>query len=360
MGLLAYFTLCGCQITHQISYLAANGAEQIKLFFRRVPVEEVIADPTTPPHIRSRLVLAQEVLTFARSIGLTTKSQYTKFVQLDRDYLTYVVSAAPKWEMMSYKWDYPFIGELPYRGYYDLPKAEAEERELQLQGLDTYLRGVSAFSMLGWISDPIYSSMLKSSEEDFVNTLLHELVHATVFLKSQGDFNENLASFIAQVATEKFYEQRLHGGQDKLISPNESPNLSSIRQRIIDANNDETVFTNFINKEIEGLDKWYKEVHESEKKEDLRQQKLAEILQRFKTKIKPVLRTNLYDRFMNARINNARLLIYKTYGKDLDLLEKAFKKHNENFLSFIDYCKQLESSHDPVADVRAFVNESHP
>jgi predicted aminopeptidase len=100
--------------------------------------------------------------------------------------------------------------------------------------------------------------------------------------------------------------------------------------------------------------------HESEKKEDLRQQKFAEILQRFKTKIKPVLRTNLYDRFMNARINNARLLIYKTYGKDLDLLEKAFKKHNENFLSFIDYCKQLESSHDPVADVRAFVNESHP
>ncbi|HND85395.1 MAG TPA: aminopeptidase, partial [Pseudobdellovibrionaceae bacterium] len=175
IGVLTLLLLSSCQISHQISYLAANGAEQVRLFFQRISVEEVITDPKTPPHVRSRLILSQNVLEFARSIGLTTKSQYTKYVQLDRDYLTYVVSAAPKWEMMSYKWDYPFIGEMPYRGFYDFKNAESEEIELQKQGLDTYLRGVSAFSMLGWISDPVYSSMLRSTEEDFVNTILHEL-----------------------------------------------------------------------------------------------------------------------------------------------------------------------------------------
>jgi predicted aminopeptidase len=50
--------------------------------------------------------------------------------------------------------------------------------------------------------------MLQGGTGPFVAMLLHELVHATVFVPSDADFNESVATFVGQEAAVRFFEER--------------------------------------------------------------------------------------------------------------------------------------------------------
>src|SRR5260370_21917145 len=67
--------------------------------------------------------------------------------------------------------------------------------------------------------------MLKRGEGDLASLIVHEMVHSTIFIKDNADFNENLASFIGDTASYYFlankygknskeYIQYLHEDQD--------------------------------------------------------------------------------------------------------------------------------------------------
>ena len=49
--------------------------------------------------------------------------------------------------------------------------------------------------------------MLNTTDERLVETVIHELVHATVFVDSQPDFNEGAANFVGEEAVVLFYSQ---------------------------------------------------------------------------------------------------------------------------------------------------------
>jgi predicted aminopeptidase len=65
---------------------------------------------------------------------------------------------------------------------------------------------VPAYSTLGWLDDPVTEPMLQRGEGSTVETIFHELVHATVYVKGHADFNETVATFIGQEASVRFYE----------------------------------------------------------------------------------------------------------------------------------------------------------
>jgi predicted aminopeptidase len=46
--------------------------------------------------------------------------------------------------------------------------------------------------------------MLERGEGDLANLIIHEMVHATIFVKDSIDFNENLATFIGDRGAEQF------------------------------------------------------------------------------------------------------------------------------------------------------------
>ncbi len=45
--------------------------------------------------------------------------------------------------------------------------------------------------------------MLNRSEGDLANLIIHEMSHATIFVKDSVDFNENLATFIGDRGAER-------------------------------------------------------------------------------------------------------------------------------------------------------------
>jgi predicted aminopeptidase len=229
--------LSGCQI----SYLVKSAYFQASLLSKRVPIEEALKDPKLTDEQKHKLKLAEEAHDFAESdLGLAHTKSYTTFVQLNRPYVTYVLSAAPKNELQAYKWWYPVVGSLPYRGFFDPESAKDEAEKMKAKGFDVYVRGVSAYSTLGWFSDPVLSSMLGYRDYDLVDTVIHETVHATIYIKSEADFNERLAVFFGNKGTQEFYKKR------------EGPESKTLKD-IASDHADEKLFADFIFKEIKKL-----------------------------------------------------------------------------------------------------------
>ncbi len=339
-GLLP-FMLSGCQM----GYLMKSAYNQVSLLSQRIPIEDALKDQRLTEEEKNKLLLAQEVRQFAEgNLGLNVRKNYSTFVKLDRPYVSYVVSASPKWKLEAYVWEFPFVGKVPYKGYFIEHDAKEESETLKLQGLDVYVRGVSAYSTLGWFKDPLLSSMMNYKDYDLVNTIIHESVHATLFIKSEADFNERMATFLGNKGMELFYQKK-EGENSKTIEITKNEN------------HDDELFSKFITKELTELEKWYNQLSESQKKEELRQQKFLAIKENFKTEVKPLLKSSHWLNFDSLDLNNARLNVYKTYMKDLNDFELLFNSVNHSFVKFIDECKKLEKTPNPSQKLKERILE---
>ena len=95
------FAITGCQTT----YLLKSAVSQADLLMSRVPVEDALKDPKLTTDQKRKLEIAQDARAFAeRDLGLKKTKNYTSFVQLDRPYVTYVVSDEERNELIDYSW----------------------------------------------------------------------------------------------------------------------------------------------------------------------------------------------------------------------------------------------------------------
>jgi predicted aminopeptidase len=345
--LLASLFLTSCQW----GYFIHSGYYQAKLMNSRVPIEKILRSEKTTPEIKHKLELVQEAKKFAEEkLGLKRTRNYSSFVQLDGPYVSYVVQAAPAFELKPYLWKFPFVGAVPYKGYFTPEKAKEEAATFSRDEYDTYVRGVSAFSLLGWFRDPIYSSMVRYEDEDLVETIIHETVHATLYIKSNADFNERLATFLGQQGVKAFYLARDGAG---------SPAL----KRIDDDIHDQRVFSEFISAELKSLNTWYSEIakeHSSAEKAAQKKMRLKEIQERFKTQVQPKFQTTGYKNFASQELNNAILLSYKTYLYDLSDFQKLFELKAHDFHELLEFCKSLEDKPDAEKALKEYLATTAP
>ena len=316
----------------------------------RIPVSEALESTKLTPEQKKKIELSQVVREFSfEDLHLKKSDNYTQFVQLDRPYITYAVMASYKWKFEPYLWNFPFIGKAPYKGYYNEKSAKEEAEKMKKDDFDVYVRGVPAYSTLGRLTDPLLSSMLGYKEHDLVNTIIHELVHTTLFIKDNIDFNERLAVFVANKGTEQFYLKK-EGADSKTLA---------LIQR---ENEDDRLFSEFITKELDELKKWYEDfdatkITASDDKEKIRQERLNLIKSHFTDLLIPKLKTNSYARFKEGEMNNARLGTYHTYMKDLSDFEKVYAKTGSSIPTFLERCKQLNSVDDPEAELKKWASE---
>ena len=166
-----------------------------------------IKDPSSEEQLLFKRV--SEIKNFAENhLGLRATKNYSRYVRLDRDYLTAVVSAAPELGFEDYLWRYPFVGKLPYRGYFYVHQAKKEAERLKQKGYDIFVRPVSAFSTLGYVRDPLFSYMTEYSETRLTELILHESFHATLFIRGDIAFNESLANLVGKYGAEIYMQQK--------------------------------------------------------------------------------------------------------------------------------------------------------
>jgi predicted aminopeptidase len=168
----------------------------------------VLGDPATPREVRDALALVDEVRAFADALGFAVARQYRSYAAWPGDRVVTALVATEPASVEPRGFWFPIVGTVPYKGFFDLARAEREAAALRERGLDTCLVPVPAYSTLGWFADPVTQPMLRGGVGRFVETLLHELTHATVFEASDADFNEGVATFVGQEAAVRFFGAR--------------------------------------------------------------------------------------------------------------------------------------------------------
>ncbi len=192
-----------------VAYGARQGYGQVKIVWNAKPIEEFMNNPQFPDSLKNKLRLIEEIRKYAiDSLGLKDTKNYKTIYDQQGEEIMWVVQACEPFELKHKVWDFPVVGAMPYKGFFEKQKAIDLRTQLEAEGLDVSIRNPGGWSTLGWFTDPILSNMLKRNEGDLASLIIHEMVHATVFIKDDVDFNENLASFVGDTAAYYFLASR--------------------------------------------------------------------------------------------------------------------------------------------------------
>lgn len=201
--LLAVLTGCASPL-----YYAQAVSGQIELLMKRRPVEEVLADPATPPETRRQLELVRRLREFAsRELLLPDNRSYRSYADLERPFAVWDVFAAPELSLEPEQWCFLVAGCVPYRGYFARDKAERFAASLKQKGYDVYVGGVPAYSTLGWFDDPLLNTFLHRSEAELAGLLFHELAHQKIYVSGDSAFNESFATVIELEGVKRWFRQ---------------------------------------------------------------------------------------------------------------------------------------------------------
>ena len=201
--------LCGCSP----GYFVRAAYEEGRILWRRKPITTVLAEDGVAPDVRRKLEMVLELRDFAADeLRLNVGGSYAAYSYVDRPVLLHVLTAVPKTSFEPYTWWFPFVGRVPYKGYFDRNDADKEAESLAAQGYDTNIRPAGAFSTLGWFDDPLLGRLLKLDRVSLADVVVHELLHNTLFVPRSVAFNESLANFVGKHGAIEFFVRR-HGVQ---------------------------------------------------------------------------------------------------------------------------------------------------
>jgi len=171
------------------------------------PVEDLLADPATPPTLRERLQAAQGIRAFAaRSLGLPDNRSYTSYTDLGRPFPVWNVFATDEFSVKPRQHCFPVTGCVSYRGFFSEQAARQYAESLRAQGYDVHVGGVPAYSTLGYFDDPLLSSFIGYPDTQLARLLFHELAHQLVYARNDTTFNESFATVVEEEGVRRWLE----------------------------------------------------------------------------------------------------------------------------------------------------------
>ena len=271
----------------------------------------------------------QDIRSFAiNELGLSKTKNYTRYVSIDRNYLAAVVSASAVDSFTRHEWKYPVVGTMPYKGFFKVEDARKERTKLEKKGLDVWIRGVDAFSTLGWFKDPLYSYMRDYSPNRLADLIIHESMHATVFLKGQVQFNEELAEFIGSEGSRLYMESRF--------------GIDSEEYRVmLNAEEDSSRYVAYIQKLITELQTLYQSNIEHDEKLNKKEEIIKAAQERFDAEYENLFTSENYRGFSTLPINNAYLELYRLYYTEDNFYTDLYEKSGKNLPAFITAAKTI-------------------
>ncbi len=199
--------LSGCGTTYLLQ--AANG--ELQVLHARVPIDSLIADPRTAAPLKARLTEVRAARAFAAAeLHLPDNRSYTTYADIGRPYVVWNVVATAEFSVKPRVWCFPVAGCVAYRGYFSERRAREFAAALAVRGFDVVVDGVPAYSTLGRFSDPVLSSMLRYDDDELAATIFHELAHQLLYVRNDSQFNEAFATTVEDVGLERWL---IHQGQ---------------------------------------------------------------------------------------------------------------------------------------------------
>jgi predicted aminopeptidase len=316
-------------------YLSKLGWHQSFVTFRSVPVIEILGDAQVDDLTKGKIRFTQEVKRYGEErFGLKKTKNYSTFFEVKGPVL-YVITACEKDRLHPYFWDFPIVGKVTYKSFFTADEALKEKDLLDRKGYDTFLQQAAAYSTLGWLKDPIFSSILEWNEGTLANLILHEMAHATVYFKDRTDFNEQLATFIGNQGAIDFLTER-YGPESKEV------------MQALHRQDDGFLFSAWIEQACQQLSAYYGREISREEKLKGREALFRSIQENFQ-KVKGQFKTEEYRNVDKIGLNNAVLLAYRRYFYHLDKFETLYQSLGRDLRKVVEYFKMIKDSDNKMA-----------
>ncbi|WP_248799719.1 aminopeptidase [Pseudomonas sp. MWU13-2105] len=339
IGTVLLLLLGGCS---GISYYSQLAGGQLSLLRAREPVAEVIADPARDPKLREHLAQSQRARVFASEhLHLPDNRSYRLYADIKRPYVVWNVFATPEFSLTPQPHCFPIAGCVAYRGYYNQGAARGEAALQKQRGMDVYIGGVEAYSTLGWFDDPIISSMLTWGDERLATLIFHELAHQRFYVKDDTEFNESYANFVEQEGTRQWRAARG-------LPP---AKVNEVAQK--------DQFIELVLHTRERLQALYAQPLPVEQ---MRERKAAEF-ERLRQEYHRLQATlwagdKRYDAWINAPLNNAKLLPFGLYDQWVPAFSALFRQVNGDWPAFFSAVEKLGGL--PVDERKAALRQLMP
>ena len=338
---LGVLTFCsGCS---DLGYYWQAASGHLELLNRKQDIQELLDSPHTPAELKRKLKLVKSVRKFAiQQLAIPENEGYSGYVELDRPYVTMVVTAAPELELNARKWCYWFIGCQEYRGYFDEEQARTYAEDLRRQELDVSVSQITAYSTLGWLnkswmpdyfSDPVLSTFLRRNDTELITVLIHEMAHQVVYVSNDTSFNESFAVFVEQEGLRQF----LGYADDKAILDDDRTELY---QWYLKASKDRHLFRHLINSTFEEMEKLFSSELANAEKLRKKQQLFDDLRENYLTH-KNEFRVLSYDNWFKQDLNNTHLLGVKRYHSKVDKFEMLFDQQGKDWRKFFHAVLEL-------------------
>lgn len=317
-----------------ISYYAQSLEGHARIMAARQDVGKLIHDPSTPAALRGKLTSASAIRRFATDeLALPDNSSYRSYVDIHRDAVTWAVFAAPQFSLAPRTWCFPVFGCVPYRGYFDRKSATETAVELHGQGLDVYVTGITAYSTLGWFSDPLLSTMLTQDDSYLASLIFHELAHQRLYVNGDSAFNEAFAVAVETSGVRKWL--RANGDRAGLRR------YEADRKRRID-------FLGLVSKTRDELGQIYLSPRAPEQMAAAK----AEAIDRLRMRYRQLRDKRWggyrgYDAWFDSPINNAKLAATAVYGEQVPAFLHLFDLCSGDYPRFYASVRRIANLHQP-------------
>lgn len=293
--------IAGCE---SVSYYSQAILGQLSILSKREAIEDLIANADSSPELKSKLSTILDIRDFAETeLMLPVEDNYDSYVDLQRPFVVWNVFATPEFSMSPLNWCYPIAGCVSYRGYFSEDKAQVYADKLGDDGFDVYVGGVSAYSTLGWFSDPVLSTIINRDDYQLAALLFHELAHQLIYIPGDTEFNESFATTIEREGLRRWLAAN-H------VSQSERNNIVQLAE--INTQRREE-FVALVNKAIIELE----EIYASDNSEVEKRQAKAEVFSSMRSDYNIFRKAwngyDAYDAWMSRELNNAQLSTVATY-----------------------------------------------
>ena len=234
---------------------------------------------------------------------------------------------------------------MPYLGYFDWQQAMEKVFELREQGYDVLSYEVNAYSTLDFLPNPVFSGMLEYNDLTLVDTVLHELLHDTVWSNASTTFNESLATFVGrQGAIDYFADRR----------PENPIYVDSAVQWYEDVD----VYNEFVFDLFEELNAYYTQSGVDRKQViDGREAIFQGARERFVNEVEPKMHyPRSFKWVRDMPTNNAWVLANTRYNKGLDSFAQVHEMTGRDWDASLRVFQDAASTEDPYAYLEQWVS----
>ena len=326
---MALLLITSCSFMADPGYYTHVIKGEAQILLARRPINEVLADSSTPEEVRNGLLEIRSIRSFAtRKLGLKDNEGYTSYTDIGRPYVNWSLSAAPEFSTKPKMWRIPFFGRAEHLTFFTKTKAEAYASDLKAEGYDVFVRGVHVHSTNGWFEDPVLNTFLLLGQARMAGIIFHEKTHETVYTKADYAFSEGLAMFV-QSEGERLWIKEKYGPEALILFEADAVRFNQLNEIIMAARH--------------RLDLLYRSGFPEEVMRLQKSDIFSSLLDNYKELEKEWGGWDNYNEWMHREWNNARIAEYVKYNDNTPAFRKMFENCGKDFHLFISEARRIAS-----------------